>query len=146
MSSNSASDEYSLPTREEAFAAFAHLMDHEDFLLSGLYTGGFPLLHRYLHELENLLMEVLPDLHRHLLSKGVVAMMYAQPWFHTLFITVVPEAAVVRVWGKMLREGPKALLTYALALLQDNKASLLCMDDVEDLMRALRHPRISPAS
>ncbi|KAJ2331279.1 hypothetical protein GGI00_003325 [Coemansia sp. RSA 2681] len=65
---------------------------------------------------EALLAERSPRLHAHLAEQGCDALMYATPWFMTVFTLSLPWPAALRVWDWFMFRGTKVLFRVALAI------------------------------
>ncbi|KAJ2778146.1 hypothetical protein H4R18_004784 [Coemansia javaensis] len=65
---------------------------------------------------EVLLHERSPRLAEHLAEQGCDALMYATPWFMTVFTLSLPWPAALRVWDWFVFRGPKVLFRVALAI------------------------------
>lgn len=65
---------------------------------------------------EVLLQERNPRLYAHLSEQGCDALMYATPWFMTVFTLSLPWATALRVWDWFAFRGPKVLFRVALAI------------------------------
>ncbi|KAJ2909843.1 hypothetical protein GGI21_001470 [Coemansia aciculifera] len=65
---------------------------------------------------EALLAERSPRLHAHLADQGCDALMYATPWFMTVFTLSLPWPAALRVWDWFMFRGTKVLFRVALAI------------------------------
>ena len=102
---------------EETFWVFVALM--HDLQLSGFYTGGFPLLRRYMDGFGQLLVAVLPRISRHLQDEGIHVEEFLQSWYLTLFVTCLPKAAVVEIWDEIICcSGLPLLVPLSVALLE----------------------------
>lgn len=117
---------------EESFTTFARLMDRPDGL-SGLYRGKFPLLHRYIHACEQMIREIVPDLHDHFIKQDVRPAMYLTQWFLTGFINCFPLSMVKIMWDTIICDGLSVILKIAVSLLLVLKDSLLRMNCEEIL-------------
>ncbi|KAJ2368268.1 hypothetical protein IW150_005456 [Coemansia sp. RSA 2607] len=58
-----------------------------------------------------------PRLHAHLSAQGCDALMYATPWFMTLFTLSLPWPTALRVWDWFVYRGTKVLFRVALAVM-----------------------------
>ncbi|KAJ1811931.1 hypothetical protein LPJ75_003904 [Coemansia sp. RSA 2598] len=65
---------------------------------------------------ESLLRERNPRLHAHLSEQGCDALMYATPWFMTVFTLSLPWDTALRVWDWFIYRGTKVLFRVALAI------------------------------
>ncbi|KAJ2854678.1 hypothetical protein J3B02_002557, partial [Coemansia erecta] len=65
---------------------------------------------------ETLLRERNPKLYRHLSEQGCDALMYATPWFMTVFTLSLPWDTALRVWDWFIYRGTKVLFRVALAI------------------------------
>lgn len=115
---------------------FVRLLD--DYGLRSLYREGMVGTHVRAYQLNALLAEALPALHRHLADAGVQPLMYAAQWFMTLFATDLPLPTVLRIVDVLLVEGADVTLRFALALLRANQDALLRLP-FEGLLEHLRH-------
>ncbi|ORX49893.1 RabGAP/TBC [Hesseltinella vesiculosa] len=111
---------------EEAFSVLVKLMDK--YQLKGHFTPQLNLLHQRMYQLDGLIYDHLPHLHRHFDTQGIRSNMYASQWFMTLFAYKFDFDFVFRVYDLILSQGVEALHRLALALLQKNQASLLSME------------------
>ncbi|KAI8074591.1 rab-GTPase-TBC domain-containing protein [Gongronella butleri] len=111
---------------EEAFSVLVKLMDK--YQLKGHFTPQLTLLHQRMYQLDGLIFDQLPHLHRHFENQGIRSDMFASQWIMTLFAYKFSFDFVFRVYDLILSQGVEALLRLSLALLQKNQASLLSMD------------------
>ncbi|KAI8325503.1 TBC-domain-containing protein [Martensiomyces pterosporus] len=74
---------------------------------------------------ESLLRERSPRLHAHLEEQGCDALMYATPWFMTVFTLSLPWETALRVWDWFIFRGTKVLFRVALAITDLSSAYLL---------------------
>ncbi|KAJ2232650.1 hypothetical protein IWW45_004808, partial [Coemansia sp. RSA 485] len=65
---------------------------------------------------ESLLRERNPKLHAHLSEQGCDALMYATPWFMTVFTLSLPWESALRIWDWFIYRGTKVLFRVALAI------------------------------
>ncbi|CAO3648864.1 unnamed protein product [Cunninghamella blakesleeana] len=111
---------------EEAFGVLVKLMDK--YQLKGHFAPQLNLLHQRMYQLDGLIYDQLPHLHRHFENIGIRSNMYASQWFMTLFAYKFPIDFVFRVYDLILAQGIEALHRLALALLEKNQSILLSMD------------------
>ncbi|KAJ2554786.1 hypothetical protein EV175_002478 [Coemansia sp. RSA 1933] len=89
---------------------------------------------------ETMLQERNPRLHAHLAEQGCEALMYATPWFMTVFTLSLPWAAALRVWDWFVFRGPKVLFRAALAVTDLASAYLLdACPTIAELLGFLLH-------
>ncbi|KAJ1734580.1 hypothetical protein LPJ61_001001 [Coemansia biformis] len=74
---------------------------------------------------EVLMHERNPRLAGHLAEQGCDALMYATPWFMTVFTLSLPWPAALRVWDWFMFRGPKVLFRVALGIADLASAYLL---------------------
>ena len=121
---------------EEAFASLVRIL--EDYNLRELYKEGMEGMRVRAYQLNALVQEQLPGLHRHMGECGIQPLMYAAQWFMALYATDFPLAVVLRIVDVMLVEGEDVLMRVALALLRANQEILLKLK-FESLLDHLRH-------
>merc|ERR1712187_149219 len=109
-------------------------MDHPDFGLSGFYRDNFPLLGRYLHACDHLMVETVPELRKHFIEENVQPAMYLHKWFLTLFINCLPLDMVLIIWDVIICEGLPMILKIAMSILQALKHPLLNMSFEQIMM------------
>ncbi|XP_046387850.1 ecotropic viral integration site 5 ortholog isoform X2 [Ischnura elegans] len=111
---------------EEAFAVFVELM--QEYRMRDMFKPTMAELGLCMYQLENLVQELLPDLHVHFQSQSFHTSMYASSWFLTLFTTALPLPVACRIMDVFLSEGMEIIFKTALALLTIGKEDLLCLD------------------
>lgn len=109
---------------DAAFAAFWALQ-HRNNWRQMYHPKGLPLLHKALEVNDNLIALHFKGLSKHMNMIGVSSVMFAVPWFHTLFVYRFPFAVSVRIFECYLHEGPKVLFRASLALFKLSKKVLL---------------------
>jgi len=115
-------------SEEESFWMLESLMRSPKFFLNGLYSPGFPLLHQYFYQYEQLLKKRLPKLFNHLNEENVNTQLYGTQWFITLFSYNLPFEIVLRLWDILLAEGTKILFRMALHIMMRNEQLFLTLD------------------
>ena len=103
----------------EALALFYRLCHGERYQLAAVFEPGLPLLLGACAALDALVARALPRVAAHLERVGLRAMMYAQPWFLSLFTYhAMPPQLSAHVWTLFFKEGWPALFRVALALIR----------------------------
>ena len=87
-----------------------------------------------IYQLECLVQELLPELHRHFQMQNYHCSMYASGWFLTLFTSCLPLPVALRVLDLFLAEGMDAIFRVSIAILMLSKDQLLKLD-MEGLLR-----------
>ena len=87
---------------EEAFSIFVQIMQHYE--LREIYKPNMYHLGLCMFQLDYLLQEQLPDLHRHFNAHAFHTSMYSSSWFLTLFTTALPLPLVCRIFDIFLNE------------------------------------------
>ncbi|KAI9503422.1 rab-GTPase-TBC domain-containing protein [Coemansia spiralis] len=100
-------------TEERAFWALAAVVHN---YIPRYYMPDLGGLKQHTQVFERLLAERNPRLHRHLVEQGCDALMYATPWFMTVFTLSLPWPTVLRVWDWFAYRGTKVLFRVALAI------------------------------
>lgn len=117
----------------EAFCVFIRLMETYD--MRTMFTIKMEGLRLRLYQLGNLISELLPNLANHLASYNISTALYASQWFLSLFAYTFPLTLVQRIYDVVFAEGaPETIMRVALALLQKNEASILAMNEFEEII------------
>ncbi|XP_049809443.1 ecotropic viral integration site 5 ortholog isoform X1 [Schistocerca nitens] len=111
---------------EEAFAVLVKLM--QEYKMRDMFKPTMAELGLCMYQLENLVQELIPDLHIHFQSQSFHTSMYASSWFLTLFTTALPLSVACRIMDVFLSESMEIIFKVALALLTLGKEDLLCLD------------------
>ncbi|KAI8817678.1 rab-GTPase-TBC domain-containing protein [Fimicolochytrium jonesii] len=122
---------------EESFCVLVRLM--RTYNLRDLYTPKMIGLQLRLYQFDELLIEHLPPVFRHLETHEVKSNMYASQWFMTMFAYRFPLACVFRIMDVMFAEGVDAMLKFALALVKKNSDKILALTEFEQLLEFLKN-------
>lgn len=120
---------------EEAFAVLVKLM--QEYRMRDMFKPTMAELGLCMYQLENLVQELIPDLHLHFQSQSFHTSMYASSWFLTLFTSAFPLPVACRIMDVFLSEGMDVIFKVALALLTMGKSELLCLD-MEGMLKFLQ--------
>ncbi|KMQ94820.1 rab gtpase-activating protein 1 [Lasius niger] len=120
---------------EQAFCVLVKLM--YDYGLRDLYKDRFDNLHMRFYQLNRLIEDQLPELHKHFCDRGVETHMFAAQWFLTLFTARFPLYLVFHILDVFLLQGLDTLFQVALALLMLCKKELLQLD-FESILKYFR--------
>ncbi|XP_026676157.1 ecotropic viral integration site 5 ortholog-like [Diaphorina citri] len=121
---------------EEAFAIFVKIM--QDYKMRDMFKPSMAQLGLCMYQLENLVQELLPELHCHFQAQSFHTSMYASSWFLTLFTTALALPTAYRIIDVFLSEGMDIIFKVALALLGIGKEALLSLD-MEGMLKKLRN-------
>ncbi|KAJ1723360.1 hypothetical protein LPJ53_002308 [Coemansia erecta] len=99
---------------EQAFWVLASLVRN---YVPRYYAADLAGLRTHTAVFDRLLADRHPRLHAHLAAQGCDALMYATPWFMTLFTLSLPWATALRVWDWFVYRGSKVLFRVALAIM-----------------------------
>ncbi|KAG6067600.1 hypothetical protein E4U32_003422 [Claviceps aff. humidiphila group G2b] len=121
---------------DEAFCLLVRLM--HQYKLRDLFIQDMPGLHLHLYQFERLLEDLEPALYCHLHRRGISSHLYATQWFLTLFAYRFPLQLVLRIYDLILSEGLSAILRFGIALMQKNAATLLALQDMQQLTTYLK--------
>ncbi|GBC03618.1 hypothetical protein RclHR1_05210008 [Rhizophagus clarus] len=120
----------------QAFCVFVRLMETYD--MRTMFTLNMEGLQLRLYQFSALLSQILPKLHAHFQLHSIHAAMFASQWFLSLFAYTYPLPLVLRIYDVVFAEGaPETIMRVAIALLKKNEASLLEIDEFEDLLEFL---------
>ena len=122
---------------EESFWMLQSLMRSPKYMMYGLYAPGFPLLHQYFYQFEQLLWDMSIPLKEHLAMNGIAPALYATQWFITVFAYNMPFEIVLRIWDIFLYEGPKIPFRFALYFMQTYEKRLLAYD-LEGIIQTIK--------
>ncbi|KAG1051043.1 hypothetical protein G6F46_008507 [Rhizopus delemar] len=121
---------------EETFCVLVQLMNK--YGLRGHFLPQPDLLSRRLYQLNGLLADYLPHLHRHFEAHDIKSNMYAYQWFNTLFAYKFPMDIVFRIYDMIFAEGIETLFRFSLALMEKNQSTLLSLE-YDDLTLYLKN-------
>lgn len=119
---------------EDAFAVFVKMMEEENYRLREMYKPTMAELGLCIYQLECMVQELLPELHRHFESQNYHTSMYASSWFLTLFSSCLPLNLAARVIDVFLSEGMEMIFRVSVAILMICKEDLLKLD-MEGLLK-----------
>ncbi|XP_055372066.1 ecotropic viral integration site 5 ortholog [Condylostylus longicornis] len=111
---------------EEAFAVFVQIMQQHK--MRDMFKPSMSELGLCMYQLENLVQDLLPELHNHFQTQAFQTSMYASSWFLTLFTTNLNLNVSCRIMDIFLSEGMDFIFKSALSLLTIGKDDLLCLD------------------
>ena len=117
---------------EDAFAVLVRMM--EEYRLREMYKPTMAELGLCIYQLECMVQELIPELHRHFESQNYHTSMYASSWFLTLFTASLPLNLAARVIDLFLSEGMEIIFKISLGILMICKEELLRLD-MEGLLR-----------
>lgn len=117
---------------EDAFAVLVRMM--EEYRLREMYKPTMAELGLCIYQLECMVQELIPELHRHFESQNYHTSMYASSWFLTLFTSSLPLNLAARVIDLFLSEGMEIIFKISLGILMICKEELLRLD-MEGLLR-----------
>ncbi|CAB4023734.1 ecotropic viral integration site 5 homolog isoform X4, partial [Paramuricea clavata] len=117
---------------EETFCVFVKLM--EEYGMRELYKPNMSELGLCIYQLENLVQELLPELHGHFKAQGFHTAMYASSWFLTLFSSVFPLNVAFRIMDMFICDGREILFKLSLAILTLSINELL-KSDMEEMLQ-----------
>ncbi|KAG7313303.1 hypothetical protein JYU34_000413 [Plutella xylostella] len=120
---------------EEAFAVLVKIM--QQHRMRDMFKPSMAELGLCMFQLENLVQELLPDLHIHFQSQGFSTSIYASSWFLTLFTTTLTLPLACRIMDVFLSEGIEIVFKVALALLTLGKDDLLSLD-MESILKYIQ--------
>ncbi|XP_046977363.1 ecotropic viral integration site 5 ortholog isoform X1 [Vanessa cardui] len=120
---------------EEAFAVLLKIMQHHR--MRDMFKPSMAELGLCMFQLENLVQELLPDLHVHFQSQSFSTSIYASSWFLTLFTTTLSLPLACRIMDVFLSEGIEIVFKVALALLTLGKNDLLSLD-MESILKYMQ--------
>ncbi|KAJ1731860.1 hypothetical protein LPJ72_003722 [Coemansia sp. Benny D160-2] len=122
---------------EQAFWTMAAVIQN---YVPRYYESDLGGLRAHTAAFEVMLQERNPRLHAHLAEQGCDALMYATPWFMTVFTLSLPWPAALRVWDLFVYRGCKALFRVALAITDLASAYLLeACPTIAELLGFLLH-------
>ncbi|XP_013189298.1 ecotropic viral integration site 5 ortholog isoform X1 [Amyelois transitella] len=120
---------------EEAFAVLVKIM--QQHRMRDMFKPSMAELGLCMFQLENLVQELLPDLHGHFQAQSFSTSIYASSWFLTLFTTTLTLPLACRVMDVFLSEGIEIVFKVALAMLTLGKNDLLSLD-MENILKYIQ--------
>ncbi|CAJ0627040.1 841_t:CDS:2 [Entrophospora sp. SA101] len=121
---------------EEAFCVLVKLMKHYNMRCH--FLPGMDGLQLRLFQFDQLVEEMLPKIHNHLLAQGINSSMYASQWFMTLFAYKFPLSLVFRIYDTIFTEGIEAIFRFSIALLKRNEKKIVELN-FEPLLEFLKN-------
>ncbi|KAM7534704.1 hypothetical protein Aperf_G00000118295 [Anoplocephala perfoliata] len=118
---------------EEAFWAFAQLLDGPRHKMHCLFVRDFPGLRRYFSHHDRVLKTHLHKVWKHFRKEQVETCTYAFKWYMQCFLGRLPISLSLRIWDIYLLEGEKAMVAMAYNILKMHKQRLLRMDQMQIL-------------
>uniref|UniRef100_A0A8C4WZD0 TBC1 (tre-2/USP6, BUB2, cdc16) domain family, member 1 n=2 Tax=Eptatretus burgeri TaxID=7764 RepID=A0A8C4WZD0_EPTBU len=123
-------------SEEEAFELLKFIM--YDLGFRRQYLPNMVTLQTQMYQLLRLLQSKNCKLYKHLEDNNIGPLLYAAPWFLTLFASQFPLGFVYRILDTLLLQGSDAVFKVALALLKSHEVLLLQNHSFEDLMNLLQ--------
>lgn len=121
---------------EETFCVLVQIMHR--YGLRDYFLPQSNFLSQRLYQFSVLVSENIPHISRHLEFQGIQDNMYAARWFTSIFACKFPFDFVFRVYDLFLSEGQDVLLRVALAVLNQNQATILALEH-DNLSRFLKN-------
>jgi hypothetical protein len=113
---------------EEAFAVLVSIM--QDYTMREMYKPDMCYLGLCIYQLECLIQEILPDLHRHFQLENFHTSVYASSWFLTLFTTQFSLNVVCRIMDLFLSE-----VDYSINVNKKKHLKILFLKGMEMIFR-----------
>eukprot|EP00736_Rhodelphis_marinus_P001614 Rmarinus@m.22461 len=126
-----------VPDEETAFWLFVTVL--EEMLPRQYYMDRLTEHQVNLLVIEDLVLENLPELHRHLNELDVPVGLAVSEWLLALFCTVLPTQTTSFLWDMLFVEGYAAILKHALALLKVAEEDLYSCDECHDALAVLKN-------
>uniref|UniRef100_A0A0N4Z4K9 PID domain-containing protein n=1 Tax=Parastrongyloides trichosuri TaxID=131310 RepID=A0A0N4Z4K9_PARTI len=111
---------------DKAFSVLVKIMF--DYSLRDLFKLGFDALQLRFYQLQRLLQDDLPNLHKFFNDIGIETHMYASQWFLTMFTAKFPLQMVFFIVDLFLCEGIDTIFHISFALLNDSESDLMQLD------------------
>lgn len=121
---------------EETFCVLVQIMHR--YGLRDYFLPQSNFLSQRLYQFSVLVSDNIPHISRHLEFQGIQDNMYAARWFTSIFACKFPFDFVFRVYDLFLSEGQDVLLRVALAVLNQNQATILALEH-DNLSRFLKN-------
>lgn len=124
---------------EPAFRALTLALGEGGANLRQLYTPELSGLQLALRRLGKLIHRRHPHLGQHLEAHGVAPLLYASPWFLSLFSNTYPQSFSARILDVILTErSGNILMRTCLSILSHSEMHLLALDDFEEIVEYLK--------
>eukprot|EP00045_Choanoeca_perplexa_P012044 m.129940 g.129940 ORF g.129940 m.129940 type:complete len:453 (-) comp15864_c0_seq1:1323-2681(-) len=125
--------------RDDAYLSLCQLLRKDKYLL-GMFDQGLPRVQILTATLDVLIEETWPDLHTHMQTQGLQALIYAVDWFMCIFAKTLPWDVVLRVWDMFFFDGFKVSLRVAYEIIRLLKPRLMTQcPGIQELMTTLRN-------
>jgi hypothetical protein len=109
----------------------------QHYNLREIYKPNMYHLGLCMYQLDCMLQENIPELHKHFAAHAFHTSMYCSSWFLTLFTTALPLPLVCRIFDIFLNEGFEIVFRIGMAILECHKESLMVLD-MEGMIKVLR--------
>ena len=102
---------------EEAFKLLVAFMDCDGpYDMGSLFAPDLPRCHLMLEVLRHLFRLRVPDLYEHFETNGLAPVLYASPWFMTVYAATFPSPTLGPIWDNFLVDGWVYVFRVAWAL------------------------------
>nr|XP_018673312.1 TBC1 domain family member 4 [Ciona intestinalis] len=126
-----------LNSTEKSFQMLTHLM--KNMGCRNLYQPDMTAIRIAVYQLSRLLHDYHREINDHFEKHDVTLMLFAAPWFLTMFASILPFSFTARIFDLLFLEGRCALFKTALALLSHHKAAILEQDSFEAIIGYLKN-------
>jgi hypothetical protein len=100
----------------------------QHYNLREIYKPNMYHLGLCMYQLDCMLLDNVPELHKHFAAHAFHPSMYSSSWFLTLFTTALPLPLVCRVFDIFLNEGFEIVFRVGMAILDCHKDALMMLD------------------
>lgn len=89
--------------------------------------------------LNDLIKQLEPEVHRHIVNIGMPWAMGTTKWFICLYCEVLPTETVLRIWDCLFYEGSKILFRVAITLVRIHKQEILATTELGELVTCFKN-------
>jgi hypothetical protein len=130
-----------LPSTEDAFIAFANILNEE--LYFSLYRMELKTMQKHIELYNEIFEKQLPKLSKKFKELGVNSDMYLYEWMITIFSRSLSLDVASRIWDNFLYHGPVFIFRSALGLVRSYSESFLSDSfGFEEIVSTLNRPKV----
>lgn len=117
-----------LSDEESTFWALSELMSNTKYTMHGMFKNDFPKLNRFSEKHEQIIEQLLPNVHKKLQKCGITPLLYTTKWFLQCYLDTIPFSLVLRLWDIFMLKGDIVILAMSYNILKLHKTKIKRFD------------------
>lgn len=109
------------------------------FGLRGFYTDNFPMLDFYMHVFEVYFHKKMKKIAAVFENVDMPQECWISKWFQTLFVHILPERMLIRIWDLIFAKGLKSIISIALSILSLLENKIKKATELDELSAIFKH-------